>query len=114
MSTVILATKTKNTIEKANKANANLNLSYYLHNIVINGSKRGCSGFVRNEDTGVCVYLTTEQCPAPNLGFMYRYADNIKDFSGYRNRWTKSLDDLAYRVVEMLLSNPTAQNDRRL
>lgn len=110
MPTVYLAVKTKNMFERVNNMRQHLNLSYHLKNIVINGVKQGCIGFIRNEDTGVCVYITTEQSWH---GFMYRYADNIRDFTGYHNRWTRSFDDLIYHSLMLLASSPVEQNDRR-
>ena len=113
MPTVYLAVKTKNMFERVNNMRQHLNLSYHLKNIVINGVKQGCSGFIRNEDTGVCVYITTEQSCMPQHGFMYRYADNIKDSTGYHNRWTRSFDDLIYFSLMLLASSPVAQNEHR-
>lgn len=99
----LLKTKLKNQLNKLNACNKQLNLELYLNNIIINGSKRGCSGFVLNTDNNVCVYVDTEEsCMASLKGkSMYRYADNIKDYHGHRNRFCYR-DDLASNVLQLL------------
>ncbi len=99
----LLKTKLKNKIVKLNACNKQLNLEFYLNNIIINGSKRGCNGFVLNTDNNVCVYVDTEEsCMASLEGkTMYRYADNIKDYRGHRNRFCYR-DDLAKSVLQLL------------
>jgi len=74
---MILATKFKNAI-KAVFPNAEFKIS----NININGTKRGCSGFIKNGD--VIVYVCTERA-APYMGLLYRYARSMDDNRGMRN-----------------------------
>jgi hypothetical protein len=108
---LILSTKLKNAIN----AHANgMDLTFTLKNISINGSKRGCSGFIRNNANGSVVYVNTEETCYPSLNFMYRYADNEKDYRGYRNRWATTLDELASAICTCLHSTPQEQNDRRI
>lgn len=108
---LILSTKLKNAI---NAHAGKMDLAFTLKNISINGSKRGCSGFIRNNANGSVVYVTTEEPYLSNLHFMYRYADNEKDYTGYRNRWANTLDELANAICTCLKSTPQEQNDRRI
>lgn len=57
---MLLATKLKNRILLAAKPE-DLPLKIELKNIIVNGVKRGCSGFVTNMQTGSCVYIDTEK-----------------------------------------------------
>ena len=105
-SDIILSVKVKNALKRANEKYG-YDLDFKLRNIVINGNKRGCNGFIVNQDNGSCVYVDTEiSCCAPIFGrFMYRYADDCKDYRGYQNHWTgvnASVDDLAKSVIKML------------
>jgi hypothetical protein len=109
---LILSTKLKNAVNK--HANG-MDLTFTLKNISINGSKRGCSGFIRNNANGSVIYLDTEESCATFIPrFMYRYADNEKDYKGYRNRWANTLDELASAICTCLHSTPQEQNDRRI
>lgn len=108
---LILSTKLKNAIN----AHANgMDLTFTLKNISINGSKRGCSGFIRNNANGSVMYVTTEGSCLSNLHYMYRYADNEKDYKGYRNRWADNLDALADAICTCLHKTPQEANDRRI
>lgn len=101
-----LATKLRNDIARANPG---MNLQYHLRNIIINGSKRGCSGFVVNADNGMCVYVNTEKLSYHPWGelVMYRYAKDTHDYSSNclgvrgRNRWT-SEKNLAANIIQLL------------
>jgi len=107
---LILSTKLRNAI----KAHSNgMDLTFTLKNISINGSKRGCSGFIRNNGNDSVVYVTTEEPCMSNLHYMYRYAMSEKDYTGYHNRWANTLDELATGICRCLKSTPQAQNDRR-
>lgn len=108
---LILSTKLKNAI---NQHAEGMDLAFTLKNININGSKRGCSGFVRNNANGSVMYVTTEAPYRCDLRYMYRYADNEKDYRGYRNRWANSLEELATEICRCLHSTPQEQNDRRI
>ncbi len=109
---LILSTKLKNAINT--HANG-MDLTFTLKNININGSKRGCSGFIRNNANGSVIYVTTERSCATFLKpYMYRYADNEKDYKGYHNRWANTLDELASAICTCLKSTPQEQNDRRI
>ena len=108
---LILSTKLKNAISKANPSGE---YEFCLKNVVINGSKRGCSGFVKSASNGSVVYVTTELTCMPQLGFMYRYADNTKDYTGYHNRWAKGLKDLSENIVNLLQKTPAEARDFRI
>lgn len=107
---LILSTKLKNAINS--HANG-MDLAFTLKNISINGSKRGCSGFIRNNTNGSVMYVTTEPCRC-DLLYMYRYANHEKDYKGYRNRWANTLDELASAICTCLHKTPQEQNDRRI
>jgi len=87
---LILSTKLKNRF-----------LSVYtvaLKNISVNGDKRGCSGFISLGDS--IVYVNTEPCGS--LGYMYRTAKHLKDYTGGVNQWAKDLDSLVLAVTKLL------------
>lgn len=108
---LILSTKLKNAIN----AYANgMDLTFTIKNISINGSKRGCSGFIRNNANGSVVYVNTEDTHCSWLHYMYRYADNEKDYTGYRNRWAITLDELASAICTCLHKTPAEVNERRI
>lgn len=100
-----LAIKTKNMIKKAC---GNTELEFDLKNININGNKRGCSGFVRNKENGVVVYIDTERCSGCSfLGYMFRYAKDFKDYTGCINQWRQGFDSYITGIKEAL------QNEKR-
>ena len=107
---LILSTKLKNAINK--HANG-MDLAFKLKNININGVNRGCSGFIRNNANGSVIYVNAEKsCASWVPRFMYRYADNEKDYKGYRNRWADSLDELADAICICLKCTPQEQEER--
>lgn len=105
---MILAVKLKNAITR--HANG-MKLSFSIHNITVNGQKRGCSGFIRNLENGSVVYTTTEESCTSWLTYLYRRADDEKDFSSRRwhNQWTKNkdLEELAACICKLLAQSPT-------
>lgn len=68
-----------------------------LKDIVVNGQKRGCSGFIINPFTHKICYITTEHFFDGGKGsglwgdsskaIMMRTAEGLKDFVGGRNHW---------------------------
>lgn len=94
---MILSTKLKNSIVKANP---NGDYEIRLKNIIINGAKRGCSGFIVNRENNTIVYVTTEPCM--NLGYMYRYADSTSDYRGYHNHWSRTYEGFVTDVIGAL------------
>lgn len=110
----ILAVKTKNAIRRCAE-DAGMIVEFSIKNIDINGSKRGCRGFVRNTENGSVVYVNTESsCASWIPPIMYRYADSMIDYTGYRNRFTHTLEELAIAVVTMLKKTPQEAGDIRL
>ncbi len=87
---LILSTKLKNRFTSVHQ--------FALKNISINGDKRGCSGFISRD--GAIVYVNTEPCGS--LGYMYRTAKHLKDYSGGVNHWAKDLDSLVNGVNALL------------
>lgn len=104
---VILATKLKNNIIKANKFK-NLELSFHLKNIVRNGIKYGCSGFIKNERNGKIVYVNTDTDDTPNFGLLYRTAPALKDYSNHGfNQFGNPDDEATYlKIIEELARDP--------
>ena len=107
----ILSTKLRNAI---NACANGMDLTFSLKNISINGSKRGCSGFIRNNANGSVIYVTTEKPCISNLHFLYRYADNEKDYRGYHNRWASTIEDLVSAICTCLHKTPQEANDKKL
>lgn len=103
MENVLLMTRLKNLVKKEN----DIEYQYHLRNIVINGVKKGCSGFIVNPHNHLCIYVNTEHsCYAPlSNKFMYRYAKDTNDFSGDANLWANSESELAKGIVKLLESN---------
>ena len=87
---MILSTKLKNRFSSVH--------TVALKNIAVNGDKRGCSGFISRD--GAIVYVNTEPCGS--LGYMYRTAEHLKDYTGGPNRWAKDLDSLVAGITQLL------------
>jgi len=94
---MILATKLKNRFSPAHQV--------ALKNIRVNADVRGCSGFISLH--GVHVYVNTECCGS--LGYMYRTAQHLKDYTGGANRFAKDIDGLVRGVNELLQAQIIAQ-----
>ena len=111
---IILSTKLKNSINKKN--NNNLQLEFHLKNISINGEKRGCSGFIRNVNNNSIVYVNTEgvKWAGKIRDYLYRYADDFRDYTGYRNRWVNSLDNLSENILTLLEKHVSETSDFRI
>lgn len=105
---VILTTKLKNAILRHA---GSMNLKFTLRNTSINGVKTGCSGFIRNLDNNSVVYTTTEESVASWLTYLYRRADDEKDYGSRRwyNQWTnnKDLEELAECICRLLAQDPS-------
>jgi len=87
---LILAAKLKNQFSPAHVVD--------LKNIIINGDKRGCSGFVSTN--GRTAYVNTEPC-TPS-GFMYRTAKHTKDYVGGVNRFARDIESLVSGISTIL------------
>lgn len=87
---LILSTKLKNRFTSVHQV--------HLKNIAVNGDKWGCSGFISLGDA--IVYVNTEPCGS--LGYMYRTAQHLKDYTGGVNRWAKDLDSLVQGINQLL------------
>lgn len=89
---IILSTKLKNLFNNGE--------TFHLRNIIVNGDKRGCSGFIALGDR--IVYVNTEKCGS--LGYMYRTAKHTKDYTGGTNNWARDLGSLV-NGINCLLSD---------
>lgn len=100
MSKILLSTRLKNLVKKE----GGTDYEYDLQNIVLNGVKKGCSGFITNPNNHLCVYVNTEHsCYHPLASkFMYRSAKDTKDFTGGTNLWADSEETLAKEIVRHL------------
>lgn len=92
---MLLKTKLKNQLSKYG------NYEFELSNIVDNGVKKGCSGFIRNIDNGKIAYVNTEPCAMCNYEIIYRKAKDFSDFRGERNRWCRE-DELVSKLIKFL------------
>lgn len=107
MSKPLLMTKLKNEVMKQKPG-----MEYYLKNININKVKKGCSGFIKNPDNNVIVYVTTDENTVGPEAYMCRYADSTTDYRGYRNIWANGLDQLVTQICNML-DKPIEQADKK-
>ena len=73
----------------------------HLSNVRINGHVHGCSGFLRNPDTGAIVYISTDLNHGTSRQAMYRTAEHLKDYRGGRNHFC-DFDEITERALEML------------
>ena len=87
---LILSTKLKNQFSSAHVV--------ALKNIRVNDDKRGCSGFISLN--GAIVYVNTERCGS--LGYLYRTAEHLKDYTGGPNRFARDMDSLVAGVNQLL------------
>lgn len=94
-----------------------IEIDTWFHNNEVNWSKVGCSGHVINKKTGSCAYVNTE--PAFDGKVLYRLARDVTDYSstslinGY-NRWCENdADELAYKIVRMLVKENARGRDAK-
>jgi hypothetical protein len=87
---LILSTKLKNQFSPAH--------AVALKNIRVNDDKRGCSGFISLN--GAIVYVNTERCGS--LGYLYRTAEHLKDYTGGPNRFARDMESLVAGVNQLL------------
>lgn len=98
----ILTTALKRSLARINP---NGNYEYNLRNININGTNRGCSGFITNKDNGRIVYLDTEPSVLSSLSdkVLVRYATGTKDYTGLRNRhYPAQNNQFLHDILDML------------
>jgi hypothetical protein len=86
---LILAVKLKNKFSSV--------YTVELKNIIINGNKVGCSGFISYNNN--IVYINTETL---SCGLLYRTAKHNKDYTGGVNHYAKNIDDLVINVTKLL------------
>lgn len=98
MSNIITSIKLKNALLKLFNENE---VDIKLTNTKINGQIRGCYGFITNKKTNLVVYVNTENPVSLDKKYMYRFAENTNDFSGYLNRWSDSLEELTRDIFDL-------------
>lgn len=86
----------------------NQELEYGIKNIKVNGDSRGCSGFIKNNKTGILIYINTEPSGCyfrPTLSdkrtgynILIRYAKDMKDYRGGMNYFVD-----AYYLYDILV-----------
>lgn len=104
---LLLATKLKNLINNTYPDN---NYIFELKNIKLNGQSRGCSGFIKNPETGSVIFLTTEKTGCSWLkDYMYRYESQKRGFG--RNRWTSSQEELIKEIHKLLADSMETASD---
>lgn len=93
------------TVSLRNRIAKQGNFEFQLKNILVNGSRRGCSGFIKNLDNGTIVYVNTEPSvygPLSNK-VLYRTARDFKDYTGGRNHHGSVNNDIFIdEIVELL------------
>ena len=104
---MLLSIKLKNQIKKELESQGKNSGNYeiILKNTLVNGSKRGCWGFVKNNESNVVVYIDTEKSVFAPLADknLVRYAKNMKDYGGAHsfNQWAID-EELGEKIVKML------------
>lgn len=102
---MLLSIKLKNLIEEC-PTSKGIDFDFHLKNILINGQKRGCSGFVVNKKNGNVIYVNTEKPVYGGIGrYLYRYADSIDDYRGKMNRFCDKPEELAENICILLSKN---------
>lgn len=101
---MLTSVKLKNRISNLNlSSHEPVALKFIVSNIKVNGDIRGCSGFIKNIDNGVTIYVCTEPCPVIYGGtqLMYRYALHDKDYRGCINHWAteQNFADDVYKAL---------------
>lgn len=99
MKNVLLSTKLKNRVKELDDTIIPIKLT----NTIINGEKRGCSGFFYNTNNGNYVFVDTEEsCYGPLQGMaLVRYAKDESDYRGERNNFV-AREVCAEEIVRML------------
>lgn len=108
---MILSTKLKNAINRRTKWEFNQEFVYSLKNIIINGDKRGCSGFIYNPENGITIYVNTEP-DMSGLKYIYRYCKDMRDYRGFTNNWAKSLDELVGGICGLLKNSKLYEREK--
>jgi hypothetical protein len=92
----LLALKLKNQILAIDPV-----LTVTLKNVLVNGVKFGCSGFITDPRTGRHVYVNTDHNHHTNTNAYYRTARDTKDYTGGMNHFA-NYDYLAQAAVQLL------------
>lgn len=108
---MLLSLKLKNSIKKLS-GNSD-NLEFALKNIIVNGEKRGCSGFIKNKNNNVIIYVNTEKSIYLKT-LLWRYALDMKDYRGCRNHhYDGKEEDFAKIIVTALNETNKFEAEKR-
>lgn len=99
MSRAMLAVKFRNRIHAIDP-----NLDVHVSNVIINGVKRGCWGYVTDPSTGRRVEINTDVLTFIGERDHSAYAREIRDGKTGRNNWCEEADLPA--VAHQLLTAP--------
>ncbi len=99
---MLLATRFKNAILKETGLD---DFEFRLKNILVNGQRRGCSGFIYNRSLDIYVYVNTETSVYDKMTIC-RYAKDFKDYSGDVNHNCYSEEQLIKETAKLLTSVP--------
>lgn len=88
-------------------------VTFDMHEIRINGSLRGCSGFVTNQVNGITVYINTETPCMASCSWLHRYAKDNKDFRGCFNKFARTEQQMLDEVCEMLRNEQAYERECR-
>lgn len=105
----------KSKLITAVKRSGGESFNFKLDDIVINGSKRGCCGFISNPSNAHFVYVNTEECafgPLSNRNLV-RYAKDEKDYRGGRNQWFYE-ETTAKAIVNLLTKEISEEKYKKL
>ena len=78
---------------------------FKLKNIIVNGQKRGCSGFIRNPKNGLIFYVDTETVSYGGFfqdKILLRYASSMSNYCGERNQWIEQ-NRVCQAIVNLLI-----------
>lgn len=92
-----LAVKTRNAIKRRVPG-----AEVQIKNVLVNGRKLGCNGFIRNPANGKTAYLDTDVLDIGGKRYLYRSVENMEDYRGGINQWAKTFEefiDSACRLI---------------
>lgn len=81
----------------------------HLRNVVVNGSRRGCTGYVVDPATGNAVWLDTDVVPLGRDRYVYRSAPGVGAPASQHgtNKWAASFDEFIAGICDLLKTGKT-------
>lgn len=99
----IMNTLVKHTALSIKKLFNNDNYEFYIKNNKVNGNYDGASGFIMNKLNNKIVYISVSLYTyESNMGYMYRTAKTLKDYTGGNNNWIKDNEKLSENISLLL------------